>query len=92
MGLWAGGLGDWARGGRRGEVALPTTGESGLGCRVGSFWAMVSIAFGGSEVLVRRMGVGDSGVGLSCLKILKSRRRNQMILWRWRVASAISSR
>ena len=110
MGLWAGGLGDWARGGRWGEVALPTTGEAGLGCRVGSFWAMVSIAFGGSEVLVRAerigtaglnrrglveeggwgyglvdwgsSGVGDSRVGLSCLKILKSRRRHQMILWR----------
>ena len=68
MGLWAGGLGDWARGGRRGEVALPTTGESGLGCRVGSFWAMVSIAFGGSEVLVRaernkNCGVESPGFG-----------------------------
>ena len=29
MGLWAGGLGDWARGGRWGEVALPTIGEAG---------------------------------------------------------------
>ena len=36
MGLWAGGLGD------RGEVALPTTGESGLCCWVGSLWPMVS--------------------------------------------------
>ena len=34
MGLWAGGLGGWGRGGRRGEVVLPTTGGSGLGCRV----------------------------------------------------------
>ena len=53
MGLWAGGLGDRARGGRWGEVTLPTIGETGLGCRVGSFWAMVSTAFGKSGVLIR---------------------------------------
>jgi hypothetical protein len=53
MGLWAGGLGDWARGGRWGEVTLPTIGETGLGCRVGSFWAMVSTAFGKSGVRIR---------------------------------------
>ena len=35
MGLWAGGLGDWARGGRWGEVTIPKIGETGLGCRVG---------------------------------------------------------
>ena len=49
MGLWAGGLGNWARGGRRGEVALAMIGicigESGLGCRQFFFF------------------VGDSGVG-----------------------------
>ena len=93
MGLWAGGLGGWTTGGRRGGAVLPTVGGSGLGCRAGSSWAMVSTTFGGSGVLVRGVrrggdpvavssGVGDSGVGLSCLKILKSRRRHQMILWR----------
>ena len=66
MGLWAGGLGNWARGGRRGEVALATIGicigESGLGCRVGSFWAIVSIAFGGSGVLIRAERNRNCGV------------------------------
>ena len=47
MGLWAGGLGVWARGERRGEVLLLIIGGSGLGCWVGSFWVMVSAAFGG---------------------------------------------
>ena len=53
MGLWAGGLGDWARGGRGGDVTLPTIGGSGLGCRVGSSWAMVSAVFGASGALIR---------------------------------------
>ena len=63
MGLWAGGLGDWAKGGRWGEVALPTIGETGLGCRVGSFWAMVSTAFGKSGVLIRVGQKRDPEVG-----------------------------
>jgi hypothetical protein len=37
MGLWAGRLGEWARGGRWGKVTLLTISESGLGCWVWSF-------------------------------------------------------
>ena len=63
MGLWAGGLGDWARGGRWGEVTLHKIGETGLGCRVGSFWAMVSIALGIRAGRNRGCGVEPPGFG-----------------------------
>ena len=72
MGLWACGLGGWARGGRRGEVALPTIGGSGLGCRVGSSWAMVSAVFEDrwvSDIAPQYDGL-KSTVSVSCWRMV----------------------
>ncbi len=44
MGLWVGGLGGWASGGRWGEVVLRTIGESVIVGSMGLMWAMVSTA------------------------------------------------
>jgi len=52
MGLWAGGLGGWASGGRWGEAVLRTTGESGFVGSMGLMWAMVSTALGRLGALV----------------------------------------
>ena len=80
MGLLAGVLGDWARGGRWGEVALPTISKSGLVGRVWLFWATMVSSAGGSGVLVRgarRDGnwvqMAGGGLGLGGMEIRVAR-------------------
>ena len=60
MGLWAGGLGGWANGGRWGEVVILVSGESGFNVSMGLLWAMVTISYPGRVAREDIQGMSSS--------------------------------
>ena len=60
MGLWAGGLGGWANGGRWGEVVILVRGESGFNVSMGLIWAMVTVSYPGRVAREDIQGMSSS--------------------------------